>query len=142
MGQQFLIVTLELILLFLVSGRVTRQIYRVLLVFTRSRSISISLITALLYPGTIIHELSHLFTAEILGVRTGKLTLVPESLDTRDIHAGSVEIAHTDPFRRAIIGLAPFFVGLIALFGLSSILPNLWTQTIAALQNNILFSSI
>lgn len=67
------------------------------------------------FPGTVIHELAHLFTAEILGVRTGKLRLEPESIREDDINAGSVMIAQTDPLRRYLIGLAPLFWGVSAL---------------------------
>jgi len=141
MAQLLLIVSAELLGLFLLSRRLTQQLFRTVLLIVRHRSIAISVITALLFPGTVIHELSHLFTAEILGVKTGKLTLAPESINGKDIQAGSVEFVQTDPFRRTAIGLAPFFVGLIALFGLSSALPSLWNQTVAAFQTNILFSS-
>jgi hypothetical protein len=75
--------------------------------------------TIVLFPGTVLHELSHLFTAEILGVHTGKLTLVPESIEQDNIQSGSVAIAHTDPFRRTIIGIAPFTNGIIVLTALS-----------------------
>ncbi len=74
-----------------------------------------TILIILLFPGTVVHELAHLFTAEILGVRTGKLTLVPESLEGEEIKAGAVMIAHTDPLRRTLIGLAPFSVGIAAL---------------------------
>ena len=47
----------------------------------------------------------------------------------------------TDPFRRSIIGLAPFVTGLMGLIGLSWILPNLWRDTLAAYNQEVLFSS-
>lgn len=93
-----------------------------ILVRTLANIIGVRFMVVLLFPGTIIHELSHLFTAEILGVRTGKLSLVPEGLegpDGQEIQAGSVAIAKTDPIRRTVIGLAPVFVGLAVLAGLS-----------------------
>jgi len=77
-----------------------------------------------------------------LGVKTGKLNLAPESIEGSQIQTGSVELVQTDPFRRSVIGLAPFFVGLTALFVLSSILPNLWNNTISAYNQGILFSSL
>jgi hypothetical protein len=105
---------------------------------TKNGSAALSFITILLFPGTIIHELSHLFTAEILGVRTGKLTLVPEGIEgpsfaeasagEAEIRAGSVAIANTDPIRRTIIGVAPVFVGLLALMAISYFLPINWTH--------------
>jgi hypothetical protein len=135
------LVLAELTSLWIVSKRVTRQVFRLFLFLFRHRSIAVSAITLILFPGTVIHELSHLFTAEVLGVRTGKLTLVPESIEKEDIRVGSIELTETDPFRRSVIGIAPFLVGLIALIGLSTVLPGLLSDTLLAFQNNNLFSS-
>ncbi len=93
--------------------------FLVLLRILRSRTVAVTIMTIVLFPGTVLHELSHLFTAEILGVHTGKLTLVPESIEQDNIQSGSVAIAHTDPFRRTIIGIAPFTNGIIVLTALS-----------------------
>jgi len=136
-----LFVIAELIGLFVLSRRVTQGIFLTLHRVFRIRSVAVSLTTFFLFPGTVIHELSHLFTAEILGVKTGKLNLAPQSIEGDEIRMGSVELSHTDPFRRSVIGLAPFFIGVIALSGLSSVLPNLWNETFLAFQNNTLFSS-
>ena len=116
----------ELFFLFFLSQWLTQSVYALCLLIFRARSVAITIITILNFPGTVIHELSHLFTAEVLGVRTGKLTLVPESIE-RDpstplgtkIKAGSVMIAGSDPFRRYIIGLAPVVTGLVSITALS-----------------------
>jgi len=76
----------------------------------------------LTFPGTVIHELAHLFAAEILRVPTGKLTLVPENIRETHIKSGSVAIAETDPFRRYAIGLAPLFTGVVAISAISYLL--------------------
>jgi hypothetical protein len=110
-----LLLLLELIGLYLLSAGLTQAFYDVCLLLTRSRSIAVTLITLFTFPGTVTHELAHLFTAEVLGVHTGKLTLVPEGLETGEIKAGSVMISQTDPLRRYIIGLAPIFTGLFVL---------------------------
>lgn len=109
----------ELIALYILSGGLTQAIYDACFLLFRSRTIAITIITILTFPGTVIHELSHLFTAEILGVHTGKLTLVPEGLNTEEIKTGSVMISQSDPFRRYAIGCAPLFVGLIAITAVS-----------------------
>ena len=142
MWQMAVLVLAELISLWMVSKRVTREVFRLFLLLFRHRSIAVSAITLILFPGTVIHELSHLFTAEVLGVRTGKLSLAPESIEKEDVRVGSIELSETDPFRRSIIGIAPFLVGLIALIGLSWILPNLWNDAVLAYNQGELFSSI
>lgn len=100
-----------------------------------------TIVIILLFPGTVVHELAHLFTAEILGVRTGRLTLVPESLEESEIKAGSVAIVQTDPFRRTLIGLAPVNIGILVLCALAYFIPTLWQQTLLDVQNNVIFSN-
>lgn len=142
-----IILILELVLLWIVSKRLTQNLYIALFLLTTSRPVSISLLSVLFFPGTVIHELSHLFVAEISGVRTGGLTLVPEALDQPDVRTGSVSIAQTDPVRRAIIGIAPVFSGLLGLFVLSYYLPTVpfpWTLLLSYglfAISNTMFSS-
>jgi len=109
----------ELAALYILSGALTQAGFELLLRLTRSRTIAVTAVTLIVFPGTVIHELSHLFTAEILGVKTGKLTLVPENIREEEIKAGSVMIARSDPFRRYLIGLAPVVAGLVAVTTLS-----------------------
>jgi hypothetical protein len=116
---QLLILIAELLLLFLVSKILIEHLYGFFFLIFRRRPIAVSIVTLLVFPGTVIHELSHLFTAEILGVRTGGLTLAPEAIQDPEVRAGSVMIARTDPLRRALIGTAPFFTGIITLTALS-----------------------
>jgi len=127
----------ELFILFFLSRWLTHYTYNLCILLFRARSVAITIITILNFPGTVIHELSHLFTAEVLGVRTGKLTLVPESIQRdpstslgTEIKAGSVMIAASDPFRRYLIGLAPIVMGLLAITTLSYFLPGLYTDVV------------
>jgi len=122
-------IVLELIILIVLSERTTRAAFIFFLLLTKSRTVAITFITLWLFPGTVVHELSHLFTAEILGVHTGKLTVVPESIDGQDIQSGSVEVAKTGPCRRTLIGIAPTLVGTAALSGLSY-----WLSTFTSTQ--------
>jgi len=112
----------ELILLALLSRQLTTRLYTLFLRIFRSKTVSMTILIILLFPGTVIHELAHLFVAEVLRVRTGKLTLVPESLEEAEIRTGSVAIAQTDPLRRTLIGLAPVYIGIIILPALSYVL--------------------
>lgn len=109
----------ELTLLYFLSRRLIQAIYRLMVTITHSRTVAIWMVTIIFFPGTVVHELAHLFVAEILRVRTGKLTLVPESLEEAEIRTGSVAIAQTDPLRRTLIGLAPTYVGMGVLSALS-----------------------
>ncbi len=126
-----LILSAELLLLYFLSAAVSRALYRFFTLLFRTRPIAVSLLLAIQFPGTVIHELAHLFTAEILGVQTGKLRLEPESIREESIQAGSVMIAETDPVRRALIGLAPLFWGMTALAALSYFIPTLYESVFA-----------
>ncbi len=142
MGIAILILALELVILWLLSRRMTQNIYTAIFLLTTSRPVAISFLSILLFPGTVIHELAHLFTAEILGVRTSGLTLVPEGIENKDVRTGSVSIAQSDPIRRSVIGLAPIFVGLSTLGLISYFLPGVWHQVGLDAANGILFSHI
>lgn len=137
----FIFIT-ELFLLSLLSRKLTQGLYVLFFRLFGSKTIAMTILIILLFPGTVVHELAHLFVAEILRVRTGKLTLVPESLEEAEIRTGSVSIAHTDPFRRTLIGLAPVYVGIAALAAISSlpVLPILTFYGMFAISNSM-FSS-
>lgn len=129
----------ECVLIYVISRSLIKSLFTVLMLCFRNRPIAVSLLLILLFPGTVIHELSHLFTAEILRVPTGKLTLVPESIRENDIRSGSVAIGRSDPFRRYAIGLAPLFWGITVLMALSYFLPEIimsvFTSGMPLLQN-------
>lgn len=132
----FLGILSELLILFLIGRRLTQYVFLAVYILTKNKYVATSCITLILFPGTVIHELSHLFVAEILGVRTGELSLVPEIADDDEgIRSGSVMISQTDPFRRAIIGLAPLFTGLLALWAMSFFTAGQWEGWVQAFQN-------
>lgn len=139
-------IALEILTLYLLSRKLSQNLYIVWFLLTKSRPVAIAFLSFLYFPGTVIHELAHLFTAEILGVHTGGLTLVPEGLEEKNLPAqagvrtGSVAIAQSDPIRRAAIGIAPVFVGLMSLGLVSYFIPDLWRQVSIDLANGILFS--
>jgi hypothetical protein len=64
----------------------------------------------LFFPGTILHELSHLLMAGILLVPVGTMELFPK-IEGDYVKLGSVQVAQTDIFRRFFIGAAPFLFG-------------------------------
>ena len=90
-----------------------------LLLFGRTRP-GVLFYSIIFLPGTIIHELSHWIVAEILQVKTGDITIFPDSqTDQSNQRLGSVATVRTDPFRGFLIGLAPFItgIGILAILG-------------------------
>ena len=107
----------ELLLLFLVSRTLTINLSMLFFRATKSKTITIYLLSILFFPGTIIHELSHYFMAGILFVPVGAIELIPK-LEGDHVKMGSVQVAETDIFRRFLIGAAPFLFGVSLLLGL------------------------
>lgn len=108
----FFLFFLELIILFLLSKKVTGAIFQLFYTLTRSRKVSIVFFALLFYPGVLVHELAHYIAALILFVPVGKMEFVP-IMHGDGIKLGSVEIVKTDPIRRILIGVSPIIVGLL-----------------------------
>lgn len=125
-----LLFTFEFILLFFLSKLLTTSLARLFFRLTKSQGATISLLFYLFLPGTVIHELSHLLVAGLLFVKTGDLELRPK-ITEGEVRLGSVSIENTDPFRRAIIGVAPVLVGIAIVFTASFYLQTLSLKNLA-----------
>ncbi len=88
-----------------------REIQGVFLLVTRRPEIAVALFSLLFFPGVLLHETSHYLMAKILGVPTGKVSLIPQSLEGNRLRLGFVETAETDILRDALIGMAPLLTG-------------------------------
>lgn len=111
-----LIFLIELISLFFVSRLMIKSLGRLFYSLTKSREKTVNLLAILFLPGTIIHEFSHVLSAGVLFVETGHIEFMPKITDD-GIKLGSAQIAQTDPIRRALIGVAPFLLGLLLIIG-------------------------
>jgi hypothetical protein len=126
------VVIIAIILIILLSALRTRLVYELsgtsLLLFGSTRP-GLALYSIFVLPGTIIHELSHWLVAEILQVKTGEITILPELRGTGgDERLGSVMTAKTDPFRGFLIGIAPFVTGIGILLVLGRLLAIGWEE--------------
>lgn len=68
----------------------------------------------ILFPGVLLHELSHWITASLLGVRTGSFSLIPRQQSDGSLQLGYVEYYKgrtLGPIRESLIGGAPLIVG-------------------------------
>lgn len=68
----------------------------------------------IILPGVVIHEVSHLIMAALLGVRAGDLSLRLK-MRRKEIQLGSVQVARTDVVRESLIGLAPLIGGSLTI---------------------------
>lgn len=73
----------------------------------------------IMFPGTLLHEVSHLASALILGSRVSTVSLKPRYAENGFIELGSVVAKDVGAFRNAIISIAPMGIGsgLILLVG-------------------------
>jgi hypothetical protein len=110
-----------------------REIQAVFLLVTRQTDISMTLFSLLFLPGVFLHESSHFITARVLGVKTGRFSIIPRKLEGGRIRLGYVETAKVDFFRDAMIGVAPLVTGgvFVALAGIYRLgLDTIWVSIV------------
>jgi hypothetical protein len=71
----------------------------------------------LLFPGILLHELSHVAMAKLVGLKVGKFSLGPKPR-RNTVELGSVMVSRGDALRESLVGLAPFIGGTIALLAI------------------------
>lgn len=111
-----LIILLELIALLLFSRIIPSLLVQIFYFFVRSHRVAIWLLSMIVLPGTLVHEMAHLLVAGAMLVPVGDISFMPE-IRENGVKLGHVEIQKTDFFRRALIGFAPVFVGMGILVG-------------------------
>ncbi len=119
-SQTLLLITL-VFLIFLIARKNHNLLFLLLYLWTGSRNFAINFLSFIFLPGTLIHEVSHWIIATILRVPTGELSIFPKVKDNGEVQAGKLEIAQTDPFRHALVGLAPMIVGTILIYTIGKI---------------------
>ncbi len=70
-----------------------REIQAIFLLITRQPEISMALFSLIFLPGVLLHEISHFLMAHLLGVRTGRFSIIPKKLEGGRIQLGYVETA-------------------------------------------------
>lgn len=83
----------------------------------------------ILLPGVLLHEGSHWLVANLVGVRTGKVSIGLGKMRGKHFSLGSVTVDRSDPLRESLIGVAPFIFGLLAVWALMGFGFGLWTPT-------------
>ena len=122
MASQTLLLIVIVFLIFLLARKNHNLLYLLLYLWTNNKQFAVNFLSFIFLPGTLIHEVSHWIIATVLRVPTGELSIFPKVKDNGEIQAGKLEIAQTDPFRHALIGLAPMLVGLILILIISALI--------------------
>lgn len=102
-----------LVILQVLQRSLHREIQAVFLIITRSPNLTIGVFSLLFFPGVFLHELSHLVMAKLLGVHTGKFSLLPQVMPDGRLQLGYVEAASSDYFRDSLVGVAPLISGIV-----------------------------
>jgi hypothetical protein len=111
---QLAVFAVTLIVLVVISRWIAHQVQILGLRLTRDHQIAVMTYYLLLLPGILLHELSHLVMARLLGLKVGKFTLWPRR--TRGaVELGSVTITSGGVIRDSLVGLAPFLGGTVVL---------------------------
>lgn len=97
----------------------------------------------ILLPGVLLHEFSHWLVANLLGVRTGKVSIgLGKVRGNKYFSLGSVTIERTDPLRESLIGVAPFVFGVLAIWLLMGFGFDLWAPNDPRLVAETVWASI
>ena len=106
----FLWVAIALLILVLMQRWIHTHLHGLSLLLTGKPDRALYLYALILFPGVLLHELSHWVTARLLGVRTGSFSILPKRQPGGSIQLGYVEYYKSktlDPVRESLIGGAP-----------------------------------
>ena len=95
-----------------------RHIHGLAYLITGRRNWAVLLYAIVLFPGVLLHELSHWIAANLLGVRTGSFSVLPKTKADGSIQLGYVEYyksSKVGPIRESLIGSAPLITGTAAI---------------------------
>jgi len=74
----------------------------------------------LMFPGILLHELSHFVTAKVLGIKVTDFRLGPRKRkNSNAIELGSVSVYSGGTIPDSLVGIAPFVAGTVVLLLLS-----------------------
>jgi hypothetical protein len=100
-----------LVAFYLIKALLLDFIGRALMSIPVISSITIWLLALVMFPGTVVHEVSHFVAATFLFVKVNKISFLPQKTP-RGIALGHIQPAkQPDPFRDALIGVAPLIGG-------------------------------
>lgn len=99
------------------------------LALTGNPGCALRLLFYLLLPGVILHEGSHYVVARLLLVPTNGMNIGIGNSKRKRVSLGSVNIQRTDPIRESLIGIAPFLVGIGAIWLLAGWGFDLWPNS-------------
>ena len=113
----FVWVAITIPILLILQRWIHRHLHGVAHLITGNKNWAVILYAIVLFPGVLLHELSHWLTANVLGVRTGSFSVLPKIGSDGTIQLGYVEYyksSSVGPIRESLIGSAPMISGTAA----------------------------
>lgn len=110
----FIWVALALPILLLMQRWIHTHLHGISLLLMGKPERATILYAIVLFPGVLLHELSHWLMATLLGVRTGSFSLLPRRQADGSVQLGYVEYYKSSSlgaFRESLIGGAPLVTG-------------------------------
>ncbi len=107
-----------LVVFMAISRWINHRVQAIGLLVSRSSAAAVMLFYLLMFPGILLHEVSHVVTARLLGMRVGKFTLGPKRRQ-HAVELGSVTVSSGGVLRDSLVGLAPFLFGSAVLLWVS-----------------------
>jgi hypothetical protein len=110
----FIWVALALPILLLMQRWIHTHLHGISLLLMGKQERAVILYAIVLFPGVLLHELSHWLMATLLGVRTGSFSLLPRRQADGSVQLGYVEYYKSSTlgaFRESVIGGAPLVTG-------------------------------
>lgn len=114
----FIWVTIAFVILLFLQRWTHTHLHGLSLLITGKPDFALIVYAIVLLPGVVLHELSHWLAASLLGVQTGKLSLLPKRHADGSIQLGYVEYYKgrtLGPIRESIIGGAPLISGTLVI---------------------------
>lgn len=110
-----LIFLVQVVVLYIFSRAVVKQLYSFFDIFIKSQKLVFIMVSILYFPGTIIHEMSHFFAAIILFLNVKDIRIFPE-FENDHIRLGSVSFEKKDFIRGILVGVAPIIFAMLIFF--------------------------
>ncbi len=100
-----------LVALYWVSRKLAQSFVMTFYYLTRNEHAAMVLYVFFVLPGTLIHETSHWLMAQLVGVKTGNVNVLPKFQRKGPIRLGSVDVKGGNLLQLTLVGIAPFMVG-------------------------------
>ncbi len=110
----FIWAALALPILIILQRWIQTHLGGVALLLTGRSDRAVILYAILMFPGVLLHELSHWFMAKLLGVRTGTMSLLPQVQPDGTVQLGYVTYykgQNLGAIRESLVGGAPLLAG-------------------------------